>query len=922
MYKSFWSSLQTFCNGVAVIVLSVFILIVSLLRPVWGEIDSYLGLGIGIIKPALFITALALLWLFWLLLWEIIWKSPFASSWSIAVAILMIAVWSITLHVLVHQTSNFLTSIQPPSSLYLFVSLLLVGFALVFSVLFTRFKSKAAVFLSLVCIIASVYGGIQSITNATSEHNRWEQMAKLDYSDWKASWITPPMDLFQTESPPNSWWLFRKSFEIKNIPGSASTRIATDTHYWLWVNNILVIRQGGLKRGPTPFDTYYDAVDLAPYLVKGKNTIAIQVWHLGRDGFSHHDSGKAGLLFDLQTPGLTVVSDGSWKVKKNTAFYQTNDPNPNYRLAESNIGYDARNDPTGWANVEFDTSTWQDVKVAGPPPAAPWNNLVQRPIPFWDDSELGEYKAVEIEQNNDGSQTVTAQLPYNIQFYPYIQVKSQAGLKIRMQTDTYENGGANSLRAEYITREGEQEFESLGWLNGDKVLYTLPKGVELISVKYRQTGYASVQTGSFLADDLFLNQLYQKSFRSLSVNMRDTFMDCPNRERAQWWGDVMVELQQAGYALDADSLLLARKGILELAAWQKTDGVLFSPIPSGNWDKELPVQMLQAVYGTKQYYLLTGDIDTVQTVYPAIKGYMDLWQMGANGLVIHRDGGWNWVDWGEKIDQPVLENAWYYLALQSQLDLAEASGKTQDIPGIEQKMGRLHQSFNTQFWNGSGYRSAEYTGTNDDRVQAMAVITGLASKEKYPHILKIFQQELHASPMMENFVSEAMMQMGYDQAALERMKTRYKDQVESEHTTLWEGWELAPDKTFNHAWGAGSLYLLPGYVAGIRPTEPGFRVFEVVPHMGNLGRVGATVPTPRGLIEVHIRKSTSEYNLQVNVPKGSQGWIGILESDLKKYPNLQTTRDGESVEVQPGIHDGAHAYYQVQSGQWEFSFHP
>ncbi len=55
-----------------------------------------------------------------------------------------------------------------------------------------------------------------------------------------------------------------------------------------------------------------------------------------------------------------------------------------------------------------------------------------------------------------------------------------------------------------------------------------------------------------------------KARRTLYVTMRDTYMDCPERERAQWWGDVVNELGESFYALDPKSRFRAQKGILEL----------------------------------------------------------------------------------------------------------------------------------------------------------------------------------------------------------------------------------------------------------------------------------------------------------------------------------------------------------------------
>ncbi|MFQ8805723.1 MAG: hypothetical protein ACLR8Y_12300 [Alistipes indistinctus] len=51
--------------------------------------------------------------------------------------------------------------------------------------------------------------------------------------------------------------------------------------------------------------------------------------------------------------------------------------------------------------------------------------------------------------------------------------------------------------------------------------------------------------------------------------MRDNYFDCPERERAQWWGDAVNELGQAFYAFDPQAQKLALKAIYELMNWQR-----------------------------------------------------------------------------------------------------------------------------------------------------------------------------------------------------------------------------------------------------------------------------------------------------------------------------------------------------------------
>ena len=65
---------------------------------------------------------------------------------------------------------------------------------------------------------------------------------------------------------------------------------------------------------------------------------------------------------------------------------------------------------------------------------------------------------------------------------------------------------------------------------------------------------------------------------------------------------------------------------------------------------------------------------------------------------------------------------------------------------------------------------------------------------------------------MEKYVLEALCMMGYYEDALERMKKRYYDMVESDLTTLWEGWGIGSKGfgggSYNHAWSGGPLTIL------------------------------------------------------------------------------------------------------------------
>ena len=91
----------------------------------------------------------------------------------------------------------------------------------------------------------------------------------------------------EATAEPNQWIAFRRDVRLDAVPAEASARIAVDSKYWLWVNGELVVFEGGLKRGPNPRDSYFDTVNLKPFLREGENQIALLLWYFGKDGFSH-----------------------------------------------------------------------------------------------------------------------------------------------------------------------------------------------------------------------------------------------------------------------------------------------------------------------------------------------------------------------------------------------------------------------------------------------------------------------------------------------------------------------------------------------------------------------------------------------------------------------------------------------------------
>lgn len=670
------------------------------------------------------------------------------------------------------------------------------------------------------------------------------------------------------ENSSNSWVCFRKKIEIKekNLD-SYIARIAVDSKYWLYINGNIIIREGGLKRSQKN-SIYYDEIELKDFLIEGENTIGILVWHFGKLGFSHIDSSLGSLLFYMDIGEEEIVSNNSWKGAKNIAYKQDEKKVPP-RLSESNIYYDANLELRDWFESSFDDTMWENVKIIGSPNDMPWGRLIKRDIPMFVFDEnikeyenISEFKNMEFNENKE----IEMKLNTNIQFTPYLKVDSIQGKEIRIYSKNEDNPDVHEVT--YITKDGIQEFESLAWISGDKVYYYIPEGVKILSLGYRKTGYNSEVVSSFECDDEFLNKLWDMSVNTLLVNMRDSFMDCPDRERTMWIADTSLAMEEAVYSLDYNSLDLYKKAIKNYISWR--DGkALMSVIPSYVSNLQLPIQNLIWIDEAYNYYLYTGDKEFLEVVYPYFKEYLKLWSIQEDGMTKgigdYYKNLWPWYDTVGKTDEVLLENSLYYYANTKMLNIAKVLGKKYDEKIYLSRLEKLENGIKNSFYiEGQGYKSKDFEGF-DGRANAVLVLSGIANESQYESIKNVLVNQDGNTPFWEKYILEALCNMNMYEEAVNRIKTKYGEMVELKEeysSTLWEYFEK--DKgSKNHTWSAGPMIIMQKYIAGISPADAGFEKVKIEPNLGSLKNIKSTVNTAKGIVNLEINKGENNIIIKI-----------------------------------------------------------
>ena len=682
---------------------------------------------------------------------------------------------------------------------------------------------------------------ITSTSISSSVNSSEEELPKPDYSNLpyvsslkdnlitnlKASWI------WDSKCVNDSYVAFRKKFNLAEIPNQAIAYISAESKYFLWINETLVVLDGSSKRGPTPYDSYVETVDLAPYLQKGDNLIAFLVVYNGRDGNSSISPDQGGLLFEMKVGEEYIVSDSTFKVSRrkeyrNKTLLKGDYPNYNQSsmLAENNVYYDAREADGDFTKFSYDDTSWANASVVAKAYEPPFNNLylcetdlMTFSNEYIDFEDADKY----INQEFNEKTLIELSFPENLQFSLYFELESVEGKHITYYTDTYMSQGMGSFKDEYVTSDGYQKYESYPWRSGNKLIMEVDEGIIFHKIAYRVSSYPSVRSGTFISDDEKLNTLWKKAQNTLLICMRDTYMDCPDRERSPYLGDAANQISMSFYALDRNADKLTKKTIRTLLGWIEDDYIFPSRSPSKT-TSEIPAQNLAFILSTKDYYLNTGDAETMKLFYPAIKNYLGVWKM-SNGLPEYRAGEFPWTDWGNNADEKLIQVLWYYLALEVGEYFAEEFSYNEDLSFYQERLNSIKNNFESSFRKEMGYMSSTMV-TPDERANALAIIAGLTNPEDDELVTNILFNVRQASPYMEKYVLEALCQLKQFDLAKTRMLERYEEMINDSGSTLFELWKKE-DGSVNHGWTGGALTVMSQYFVGIKPLTKGYDSYEI-----------------------------------------------------------------------------------------------
>jgi len=276
-----------------------------------------------------------------------------------------------------------------------------------------------------------------------------------------------------------------------------------------------------------------------------------------------------------------------------------------------------------------------------------------------------------------------------------------------------------------------------------------------------------------------------------------------------------------------------------------------------------------------------------------------------------KDTGWQLAtsegerDGYDMVEINTVVNAFHYRNLILMSEIAGYLGKTVDSLLYINQAEKVRNSINEKLFD---KKSGIYIdGVSSDHSSLHANMMALAFDlvpEDYKKTVIEFIKSRHmaCSVYGAQFLLEGLFKAGESYYALNLMTANHDrswyNMIRSGSTITMEAWDMKykPNSDWNHAWGAAPANIIPGYMWGIRPAEPGYSKAVIEPQLSSLTYSKISVPTIRGNIVAEFRDTGKAKEFLITIPAN-------MECDfvIDKVINPVITLNRKKVKMETGI---------------------
>jgi alpha-L-rhamnosidase len=759
------------------------------------------------------------------------------------------------------------------------------------------------------------------------------------YKPWNAFWINARGE---TGRDYGVFW-FRKQLELAAKPATFRVNVSADNRYKLYVNGTLV------SLGPARGDTYYwnyEQVDLAPYLVAGKNAIAALVWNEAEVRPEAQISLRTAFILQGATAAEEIANtNNTWKAMRD----------PGYKPLAVSLGYgayyvagpgelvDQSKTLKNATAADFNDTAWPAAanmdrgKPKGMADAFGWM-LVPSQIPQMERvyqriPQVRKAVGVTVPQGWPGAKTAftipantTATLILDQTFltnaYPTVNFSggTGAGISLTYAESMFDNlkkfgirkGDRNAVegkeiggRKDSLLADGSanQSFTSLYWRTFRYirlVVHTQADPLTITDLYGTATGYPFVMNAKLKTDNPEMQQMLDIGWRTARMDAIETYMDCPYYEQLQYIGDTRIQAMISYYNSGDDRLM--RNAINLMDQSRLGEGITLSRHPSYS-PQIISTFSLWYIGVLHDYWMYRPDSTFIKNKLQGERGVLAWFAnyQQADGS-LKNVPYWTFVDWsagfgngmppkGSKGGSAVLDLQ-LLTAYQQAAQLETKLGMPAFAKLYAAKAAQLARTIQQKYWDAARglYADTEDKNKFSQHTNSLAILTGLAGKAVMPGIAQKLLSDASLTQCtiyFKYYLHLALTRAGLGNDYMKWLDL-WREDMRLGLTTWAEMSDVPNSRSDCHAWGASPNVEFYRIILGIDSYAPGFSKIKIEPHLGALKSAEGEIPHPNGKVAVSYVQQGTAWRIRLTLPAKTSGifvWKG-QQLLLKSGENL------------------------------------
>jgi alpha-L-rhamnosidase len=784
----------------------------------------------------------------------------------------------------------------------------------------------------------------------------------LEPDGWKANWIEPEQENTHPDIVKSIGEIFgnnistsnedlknfkkpkyiRKSFQLKNNKVSRAFLSVTAHGVYKYSVNGFSEENVVLAPGATAYDKYleYQTYDISEMLESGgENVIGLIVadgWyagHIGAPGANHQYGSSLKVFFQINI----IYDDGTSDIVLSDASAKSS--NGSYIYSDLFVGecYDSRISMDGWDKKGFNDQSWIPVKISADVDNAILVNEISEPVR-------------RIKKVNPISITYDENSDYIVDFGQVLAGRVRCNLR-------GENGDTIVFEHSEILSDGKFVNNVLGRYKDQRDIFIHSgNGLEVYEPEFTFHGFRYVKISGYkgvidffdivavvLSSDLQhtsklitghpgINQLYSNIKWSQVGNLLSIPMDCPQRERAGWTGDIQVYSDTAAIVMNVKTFM--QRWLNNMRVEQGLDGQVPVLIPFWKSYKVIT----DTVFGENNYscagwsdsciilpwviYQNSGDINIIKDNYSMMKSWLMFVEKKAanefnfnvnehpDKIAVHKylwNTGFHYGDWfmPSCLDREtelegamacafstkeIVASAFFAYTTSLMIKISDICGQKRDSDYFSSLYENIKNSFSKEYINEDGRINPHFQGVYTlalkfdlvpERLK-QKVINNLVSLIEMNHFR--LDTGFLSMPFLLDVLCESNKQDIAYKLLFQTECPSWLYEVNHGATTIWENWSAiksdgrVTNVSYNHyAFGCVGSWLFR-HIMGIKIIEPGYKKFIIQPHpIRELGFSKSEIDTPYGTIRSSWKFDGNDIFYDFLIPVGTFANINLID---------------------------------------------